>query len=636
MSKVDIQNRSPQVVVLPDERLRVTRVADILNYTSKDVTKFLADLKLPWGTPDPTYPDCLLVQQTTPGQNENPAKNPNDPPPQLIRVYEQIDENSRTMVGEPGISFDQYGRKTVVIEYLQFSSGTTPYTDVVGSTTAPAPNAACVLKTVESTNDGTLIRTKLTFIDSGQLADNIELRFGGKVLERELVYLNEIPPAPSGYSYIGTSIEYIEGLPLYRAKYVAAAGSGGTPGTSGEISDDTTYSQSDDEGVTGVTVRTIRYVSPLSVVVNPIPTPAGFVLIETGFEDEAGIRMWTGRFARGRGTVVDEVTINQTGVLVTYRKVGLDSTPSAPSPTIGGTVVQIATETRKADGYDITEVRWAEGEGLALDETTIQQKDALVVYHRISLGVVPTTPSATIGGTVTLFESSERQEAGYTVYDYRWAEGDGQASITSEGQPDGSRIYTVTTYSAAASIPAYPGGGIGYNTRLSQQPKNGYFENTAVWIRPPDDDTYSKTVEFEEPGIAEFTGTPPQLVFRPPKQRTLLADVDVTYGTTQITTAPFEVEAYATFYETYTPTDTGIAVQNQKGLGGYLAQASGESGTNDIYNGVLCDSFDAVLLSSIPSTFPSGLVTLKVDNDPYLTDINGVKVYRRTVISYTF
>jgi hypothetical protein len=111
----------------------------------------------------------------------------------------------------------------------------------------------------------------------------------------------------------------------------------------------------------------------------------------------------------------------------------------------------------------------------------------------------------------------------------------------------------------------------------------------------------------------------------------------VTYSTTQDTTTPWEVEAYASLVETFTPTDTGIAQSRQRGLGGYLAGSSSISGTNSNYNGVLCDSWSAVLVSSIPSSRPTGATVLRVDNDPYITATDGTTVvYRITKVSYTF
>jgi hypothetical protein len=270
---------------------------------------------------------------------------------------------------------------------------------------------------------------------------------------------------------------------------------------------------------------------------------------------------------------------------------------------------------------------WAKGTGLVVDESTISASGALVVYHRVALGAAPTAPTATIGGTVTLFESSERLEAGFNVYDRRWAEGNGQASIEVRADPDGALVYAITDYNVAATTPAYPGGGTAYLINLTQVQDGGYFRNTAVYKKPPASQTRRQTIQWQKPGLASFTSN--QLTLSPQTTRTLLGSVAVTYSTTQDTTAPFEVEAYASLVETWIPTATGVPQSRQSGLGSYLAGSSSISGTNSNYNGVLCDSWSAVLVSSIPSTRPTGTVLLSVDNDPYITATDGTTIVWR-------
>lgn len=583
MATLDSINRTITCDLLPDFRKRVTQRFDIVDgqATMGDGTKFDANVRLPWGDENPDYAGCRLVAQRVVGQTENPNKSPNNPPAYLLRVWEELPRNDRIIVGEPGVSYNQYGFQEIVLTYIQFSDGTTVYTDTVGTSAAPAPYAAAILKTVEGEDDGTIRTYKLTYTTGGEMADDYTLNLGGNLIIRTLTYLNQVPPTPSGYTLFGPGVEYILGLPLYRYRFSAVNG-GGVPGTAAEVGRSyynaqggaVQFNPASPTTADGTVKCVIEYITAQTVTVNPIPLPSGFVLVGLDQQQSEGYTRWTGTYYYADGLVVDEVNI--------------------------------------------------------------QVKDALVVYHRISYGTAPTTPTQTIGGTVTLFESSVFDEDGYVRYDYRWAEGDGQSSITTDADPDGALNYTVVTFTAAASTPAYPGTGTAYLVRLTQNPQNGYFQNTAVYKKPPATLAYKKTMGFEEPGIAEFVGSPPQFVLRPPKQRTLIADVEISFGITQDSTAAFDIEAYGSFYETYTPTDTGVAVQTQRGLGGYLAQASGISGTNSNYNGVLCDAWEAELLSSIPSTFPTGTVRLKTDNEPYLTDITGVQVFRRTAISYSF
>lgn len=895
-------------------RLRITVRLDAQYQLYKDAATFAAEVLLPWGTEHPTYPGVRLIQQPSSGQIENAYKTPNNPPPVLLRVYETIPENDRVIVGEPGVSYNQYGFREIVLTYIQLSAGTTAYTDTVGTSAAPAPYATAILKTVDGDDNGTIRTYKLTYTTGGEMADDYTLNFGGNLIIRTRTFLNQVPPTPAGYTLFGPGVEYVLGLPLYRYRFSAVNG-GGVPGTAAEIGRSyynaqggtVQFNPANPTTADGTVKAVIEYITALSVTTNPIPLPSGFVLVGLDVEGSDGYKKWTGTYYFADGLVVDEFETHDGGKLITYHRVSYGTAPTTPSATIGGTVTEIESTVAQQDGYVRYEKRWAEGvgeisrdidygqsvdegttgvtrtsiryivapgdtvqptslsgsvlikkefsegdgyriwstiwakgagtvdtqddtkyngalllrtiialgsapatpsgytivttdvknsdgyviyttsfakgvgeisrditygqsvdegvagttntairyivapagtiqptslagsvlikkeitegdgyrvwstvwakgAGMVLNEKTIQAIDALVVYHRVGLGGagVATTgdassnvltqtghgyangdevyftsltggaglalytnyfvrdvttdtfklaltpggtaidfttditapsalvrnpllaPSATIGGTVTLFEDSIRADSGYTVCDRRWAEGDGQSSITTDGEPDGALVYTVVTFTAAATTPAYPGSGTAYLVRLQQQPQNGYFQNTAVYKKPPATITLNKKINFTKPGSAVIGGSPIQLSFTSPVTMDILASVEVSYSTSQISDVPFTVSAYAEYYETYTPTDTGIAVSSTKALGGYLGGASGTSGTNSVFNGILCDSWSYQLGSSTPSSFGSGAKVLDVDNDPYLVATDGTVVYRRTKVSYTF
>lgn len=466
----------------------------------------------------------------------------------------------------------------------------------------------------------------------GMVVLDTDIKNGGKLYIYHRVGLAAAPTAPSPtiggtVTLISSNVRNADGYEVYDYQWAEGIG---------VISSDTTYQQSSDEGTTGVTVTTIRQLSALSVGTNPITPPGGMALISIDYTDQDGYRLWTGRWASGTGTVDSSVEQKDGDTLVLYRIVALGAAASTPAATIGGTVNPTSESVREDNGYQVFTNTWAEGEGLNVDTATVSDSGALVLYRRRSYGTPPTTPSATIGGTVTLVEDTETQADGYTIYDYRWAEGDGQASISTEGQPDGAIIYTVSTLNAGAATPSYPGSGTAYLISLTQAPQAGFFRNTAVYKKPPADTTYNKQVNWQMPGLASFTGSPPQLVISSPVTMTILASAAVSYATSQVSTDPFTVEAYCSLYYAYVEASSGLPVSATKAMGGYLAGASSISGTNDFFNGVLCESYEAVLISSIPSSRPSGSTVISVDNDPYLTATDGTVVYRRTVVSYSF
>lgn len=636
MATTDLQNRAPAVSRTRDFRNIVERRYDVLNWAVKTPAEILAECWQPLGTTDELFTDCYLLDQKVEGQTGD-FYDPCKFPPVLVRRYEQLNGLLETLIGEPSVTINQFGHQEIEFNYAQLASGTATYS-VPGVSVGPSPFSNCVLRDQVDTNDGTLRLIKRTYLSAGVLSNTEELRFGGKLKIRTIRSLNEIPATPSGYTLVTTGTEYTEGLPIFVYGFAAA---GGGDGTGGVISQEIEYIQSSDTGTTGVTITTIRYLTDLTIDTNPITPPAGTVLVSIDYEDEAGFRQWTGKFAKGTGEVarsisygqsINEGTIGTTTYDITHLTASTIS--SNPISTPSGTVL-IAIDHSESNGWRVWRGRYSKGTGLVLDESTIIESAALVTYHRVALGAAPSAPAATIGGTVTLFEDSVTNSDGYQIFSRRWAEGDGQSSISTQGQSDGALIYTVVTQSAAASTPAYPGSGTAYLVALDQKADGGYFTNRATYHKPPATVTLSQQTNFENPGTAAFTGSPPQLVITQQVTQTILADMEVSYDTSQVTDTPFSVEAYAALYYTYVPTDTGIAVQAQQALGGCLAGASSISGTG-VFNGVDCSAYEAVLVSSIPSAFPGGVLVLHVDNEIYLTAIDGTVVFRRKKVSYDF
>lgn len=625
--------------MLPDRRLRVSRIYDLIATEPYTETNFLDDTFLEWGTQDADFPSCRLIGQRVVGQT-GPFRKPLEEPAKLERIWEEVPENDRVIVGEPSVSFDQYGRKSVQIDYLQLSAGTAIYSTVVGGTLGPVPYDDCLLQHFESTNDGTLIRSKYTFIDAGELSDTTEVKYNGKLLVRTIKYLNPSgPPAPSGYTLVATNTEYVEGLPVVGYVYVSAAAAAGGGGV---IDTDTRYSQSSDEGTTGVTVTTIKYLSDPTVVANPITTPSGMVLIAIDQQSEAGYIVWIGTYAKGDGEVGREISYGQStagdgsvGTTITEITHLTASTVSTnPTSAPAGSVL-IGISHREADGYRIWSVKYGQGVGLVVDESSIVETNALVTYHRVALGTAPTAPSATIGGTVTLFEESSRLSDGYEIFERRWAEGNGQSSITTAGQSDGALVYTVTTYTAAASTPAYPGSGTAYLVDLTQNVAGGFSKNRAVYHKPPATVVLKEMVNFKMPGTAQFVSN--DLFISPPSDRTLLADVEISYDIAQLSDTPYAVEFGCFLSEAYIRTNNNnVGEGRRESLGYVLGNASSVTGTNDYYNGVLCDAFDASIASSSPTSRPSGDTVIDVRHTIYLVDITGTVVFKREKTNFTF
>jgi hypothetical protein len=270
---------------------------------------------------------------------------------------------------------------------------------------------------------------------------------------------------------------------------------------------------------------------------------------------------------------------------------------------------------------------------------------ALISYHRVSLGTAPTAPSASIGGTVTATETSVRKDSGYEVFDYRWVEGDGEASVEVQGESDGALVYTVTSLTVGKTTPAYPGSGTAYLVNLTQVAQNGCYRNVAVYKKPPATVTLLKPVLWSKPGGISITSPDAGFIINPGAKIMRMASVAVSYGTTQDSTVPFSVDAWAGLTYSYVPRtedpdNPGSYLAGEpkfavKQLEGILATSTSDSGTDSMFNGMDCASFYYSFTASDPTTGPAGATVIQVRNSIYLTATDGTVVYRREVTTIT-
>ncbi len=355
------QAKKPLADVLPDGRKRLTRYFQLTATGGVPPRLDLAPGTADEWTDAPTGWTGLLL--TYKKLEDDLAPKGNDTRPILTLIFEQIAATGETQVGDPDITFDQYNNKIVTLRWVQFSS-TTATSQTVGTTAAPSPNATAILKEEVATDDGTLRQITRVYTTGGIMSDVQELRFGGKVVTRTIVSLNQIPSTPAGFTLVGPGVVYVRGLPLYTYQYAAAAGAGGVPGTGGVIS----YEYYNAQGAAvdfnpaapntadGATRATIRYVSTPSITANPITTPTGFVLVGIERSEETGYVLWTGTYYRGDGLVQQDISTRQDGLReVTNLSLGTRVPPS-------GIVIQ--DDYKNGDGftvYTVTAMQAADG-----------------------------------------------------------------------------------------------------------------------------------------------------------------------------------------------------------------------------------------------------------------------------------
>lgn len=194
---------------------------------------------------------------------------------------------------------------------------------------------------------------QVTYESPGTVTQRDNTSNNGGLLTRTIVSFYDTPATPSGYTLVNTSTENVNGFP-YKA-YTFAKGDG-------EVSRAIDYGQSDDQGTTGVTRTTIRYMVAPGASVQPT-TLSGSVEIGRNMEEGDGYRIWTTVWAKGTGLVAQSIGTRQDGLReVTNISLGTRSAPA-------GIVIQ--DDYREADGftiYTVTSMQEADG---GSDPTTV-------------------------------------------------------------------------------------------------------------------------------------------------------------------------------------------------------------------------------------------------------------------------
>ena len=663
--------RKPDVEVLPDGRIRITRYI-AAGHGDRDLSEVTESV----GTADKGVATALLVKR---GMAQVAGKDA------IVKTYEVINPASETQVGLPDVQYTESGQKTMVYDFVQMSSGTY-VPGVIGTTTAPG-DATCVLRTEQVEDDGTTRQIRRTFINKGLLQQTDETKNNGALLLKTFVYLNDapVPNPPTGYTLVSQQTQNPSGLET--TTYVYARGNGeisrdieysnsGNQGTTGitrtvirylvvpgasvqpatlagsvevarsfqdsdghriwttawaagtgEISREIRYGQSSDEGVTGTTVISIRYLTATSVVINPITAPVGTVLVAIESSVQNGYNVWSGTYAKGTGTVLTDTQIREGGKVYLYRKTALGAAPSAPSANIGGTVQLLSSSVREDSGFEVYEYAWAEGLGEISRQIETRYNGAQTltnIRHLTNLATVvqPTSASGVIVSQVYT------NEEGYRAWTVVWSlVSTTTISTVTAGQDDGSIVTTVTAVSQTGSTPSGPAGT--YLVRLTEEKGSGVVTTTALYQALPPDHTEPVQVRYRKPGLA-VAANPPSL--QPAVTKDLLGSNSITYSTTPTTTQPYTITNYAQLYEAYKRKPDNKQFSNVKPLEGFVGSSS-SVGSNVNYAGVDVETYAVTVFGSTPTTPPTGNIVIEVRCRPYLTSTAGVIVYKNEVIT---
>jgi hypothetical protein len=365
--------RKPDIDVLPDGRIRITRyvAAGHGDRDNGEVTEAI-------GTQDSGLTTALLVKRNMGVENGKPA---------IIKIYEVRSASAETQVGLPDVSYGDNGLRTVVQDFVQMSTGAyTPGT--VGTSTAPT-DGGCVLQQEQMQDDGTTRQIRRVYISKGLISQSDETKNNGALLLKTLVYLNDAPDPnpPSGYTLVSTQVASPNGLET--TTYTFARGTG-------------KISQDDETKNNGaLLIRTIRQLSLPAVVSNPISTPSGYTLVSENYAEQDGYKIWSASYAQGTGQISqDDETKNNGALLVrSIRYLSVPSVSSNPIGTPAGYTL-VSQNYAEQDGHKVWSASYANGTGqISQDDETKNNGSLLIRSIRyLSTPSVSSNPISTPAG----------------------------------------------------------------------------------------------------------------------------------------------------------------------------------------------------------------------------------------------
>jgi len=422
--------RKPDIDVLPDGRIRITRyvAAGHGDRDNGEVTEAI-------GTQDSSLTTALLVKRNMGVEGGKPA---------IIKIYEVRSASAETQVGLPDVSYGDNGLRTVVQDFVQMSTGTyTPGT--VGTSTAPT-DSACVLQQEQMQDDGTTRQIRRVYISKGLISQSDEIKNNGALLLKTLVYLNDSPTPnpPTGYTLVSTQIASPNGLET--TTYTFAKGTG-------------KISQDDETKNNGaLLIRTIRQLSVPAVTTNPISTPGDYTLVSENYAEQDGYKIWSASYAQGTGQISqDDETKNNGALLVrSIRYLSVPSVSSNPITTPTGYTL-VSQNFAEQDGYRIWSASYAKGTGqISQDDETKNNGKLLVRSIRyLSIPSVSTNPITTPSG-YTLVSQNYAEQDGYRIWTASYANGTGQISQDQEVKNNGSLLMQSIRYLSTPSVSSNP------------------------------------------------------------------------------------------------------------------------------------------------------------------------------------
>lgn len=475
------------------------------------------------------------------------------------------------------------------------NGGTLVLTNIrfLGSDDGSTPTGTLV-STETTQQDGYAITNAQYALGSGVLSTSDNTRNNGALLVQTIRSLGTAPSTPSGYILISDESAAQDGYVLYNYSYAKG---------NGEISRAVDFQQSNDQGTTGITRTTIRYLVAPGSSIQP-STLAGSVLVGQEVSEQDGHRIWVTNWAKGTGLVSSTVESRFQSKLIITRRIALGAAPSAPSSIISGTVNTVSTSMRESDGVEIYESSFVEALGVV--DKSIQPRDGgLRVESWVSFGSSYNSGFMQPPG-ILLFKD-EDQADGYVRFTATCMQS------ASGGDPTSGNAVSLVTKRPFT----FPGRAKAFTSSFSAVGYTAFAHN--VYLSPPIELLVDATVQISYQ--TSTTITLPYGLWNPDSWATVRAFWE---GWNQ------NAQSLVQSYNGYRAVGSAVTFTASSGFaGGFTDNCMGSK----VYGG----SSGSITVEGGPSAPDGNTFTLaaSLDAAPAFCGSNGVKYFRQTIVYAT-
>src|SRR5574343_1422332 len=408
---LDVLQGRPVIENTPSGLKRITRFKKLNAEGAKAAN--LSTYFEAYGTADVEFTTALLVEQRIDRRSEQGID------VSLVKVYQELADNALTATTEVTESTAFDGRRVTRTTYLCRAEDAASLRPAIGSGTPAVfqvdveingPVAKVITSAIAITSAGFVLST------------SDDERNNGALLIRTIRTVGGAPSTPSGFTRASYSTQQIDGYTVYNYSYAKGLG---------EISRSIDYSQSSDQGTTGLTRTTIRYLVAPAGTIQPT-TLSGSVLVGQSVSEEEGFRVWTTVWAKGTGTIRESISYRNNGKLLVARRTAIGAAPSPPG--VGVAVASLAI-TSVGAGYSFAPtVSFTGGGGSGATATAV-----------VTAGVIQSVTGIVTAGS------------GWTTGDLVAFTGDGTGAIGSV-VASGGGVTSVTIIAGGSGYTTLTGG----------------------------------------------------------------------------------------------------------------------------------------------------------------------------------